>query len=56
MEPTNNYVCTACNWVYMPKRGDSEGCIPPNTPFEDLPVDWLCPMCGVGKEIFIKEE
>lgn len=56
MEPMDNYVCTACSWVYMPKRGDSEGCIPQNTSFEDLPSDWLCPMCGVSKEMFIKEE
>lgn len=50
------YVCDACSWVYDPERGDSEGGIVPNTPFEDLPDDWVCPVCGVGKEMFTKEE
>lgn len=52
----DNYVCDACGWVYMPERGDSEGGIVPGTSFEDLPEDWVCPLCGVGKEMFSKEE
>ncbi len=51
----NKYICDACGWLYDPKRGDSEGGIPQNTSFNELPNDWLCPMCGAGKEMFTKE-
>lgn len=51
----DKYVCDACGWLYDPQRGDSEGGIPGGTPFEDLPDDWVCPICGVGKEMFTKE-
>ena len=46
------YVCTVCEWVYDPEVGDPEGGIAPGTPFEDIPEDWVCPVCGVGKESF----
>ena len=49
------YVCDACGWVYDPAIGDPEGGIPAGTPFEELPSDWVCPLCGVGKEMFTKE-
>ena len=49
------YVCDACSWVYDPEVGDPEGGISPNTPFEDIPDDWVCPICGVGKEMFHPE-
>lgn len=51
----DNYVCDACGYVYMPANGDPEGGIPAGTAFEDLPEDWVCPLCGVGKEMFTKE-
>lgn len=44
--------CKACPYVYDPERGDSDNGIPPGTPFEDLPDDWLCPECVLGKEFF----
>ena len=52
------YLCTVCDYVYDPAEGDPEAGIPPETPFEELPDDWLCPVCGVGKELFepIEEE
>ena len=50
-----NYVCNACGWVYMPDRGDAEGGVPKNTPFDELPEDWTCPFCGVGIEMFEEE-
>lgn len=50
-----NYVCNACNWVYEPEKGDSDGAIPKGTPFSELPADWICPMCGVGKDMFSPE-
>lgn len=46
--------CTACGYIYDPKNGDPERGIKPRTPFEDLPDDWVCPQCGVGKEFFQK--
>ncbi|MCP5102171.1 MAG: rubredoxin [bacterium] len=50
-----NYVCTACGFVYNPETGDPENGIDPGTAFEDLPEDWVCPLCGVGKELFESE-
>lgn len=47
-----SYVCDTCGYVYDPRVGDPDGGIPPGTDFEDIPVDWLCPVCGVGKEMF----
>ncbi len=50
------YVCTVCGYVYDPSKGDSEGGIEPGTPFDKLPEDWVCPVCGVGVDEFEKEE
>lgn len=47
-----NYVCTVCNYVYEPALGDPDAGIEPGTAFEALPEDWLCPICGVGKDQF----
>ena len=44
-----------CGYVYDPDRGDRRRKIPKGTKFEDLPDDWVCPLCGVGKEDFEKE-
>lgn len=49
------YRCTVCNYVYDPELGDPESGISPGTPFEKLPDDWVCPVCGVGKDQFEKE-
>lgn len=46
------YVCEVCDWVYDPAIGDLDGGIEPGTSFEDLPADWVCPVCGVGKDQF----
>ncbi len=54
-ENMNRYVCITCGWVYDPAEGDPENGIAPGTPFEELPEEWLCPACGVGKEYFEKE-
>jgi len=48
------YVCTACG-TYMTGKGDPDGGIAPGTAFEDIPDDWVCPICGVGKDMFEKE-
>lgn len=44
-EKMKKYVCTVCGWVYDPAEHD-------NVAFEDLPADWTCPVCGVGKDQF----
>jgi class 3 adenylate cyclase/rubredoxin len=46
------WTCSTCGWVYDPARGDPEHNISPETSFEDLPDDWVCPICGSGKELF----
>lgn len=46
------YICTVCDWIYDPEKGDPDGGIEPGTAFEDIPDDWVCPVCGVGKEDF----
>ena len=46
------YVCTVCGYIYDPAEGDPDNDIAPGTSFEDLPDDWTCPGCGVGKEDF----
>jgi rubredoxin len=50
------YRCTVCNYVYDPEKGDPDSEINPGTRFEDLPEDWVCPLCGAGKDAFEKEE
>ena len=51
-ENTQKYRCTVCGYVYDPEKGDSDGGIEPGTSFTDLPDDWVCPVCGVGKDRF----
>lgn len=51
----SKYVCGPCGYVYDPEVGDPENDIAPGTAFEDLPEDWTCPMCFVGKEEFEEE-
>ncbi len=53
-DPGDHYECAVCGYVYDPKKGDPDGGIPPETRWEDIPDDWLCPTCGAGKEDFIK--
>jgi rubredoxin len=49
------YVCIACGYVYDPAEGDPANGIAPDTPFADLPEDWVCPVCSAGKEMFEPE-
>jgi len=48
------YQCTICGWVYDPAVGDPDGGIAAGTPFEKIPDDWKCPMCGAAKSDFEK--
>lgn len=50
------YVCIACGWIYDPVEGDPDSGIAPGTPFKDIPEDWTCPACGVGKDYFEPEK
>ena len=47
-----SYECTACGYIYDPAKGDPDGGIAPGTPFEEIPDDWVCPLCGLGKDAF----
>jgi rubredoxin len=50
------YECTVCGYVYDPELGDLDNDIAPGTPFEELPDDWVCPICGADKSEFEKVE
>ena len=50
------YVCTVCHYEYDPALGDPDNGIEAGTAFADLPEDWVCPICGVGKDSFSKAE
>ena len=46
------YVCDVCGYIYDPEVGDPDSGIEPGTAFEDIPEDWVCPVCGVTKDDF----
>jgi rubredoxin len=46
------YMCTSCGFIYDPDEGDPDGGVPPGTPFDDIPDDWFCPVCGARKSDF----
>ncbi|HSQ07531.1 MAG TPA: rubredoxin, partial [Chromatiaceae bacterium] len=46
------YVCATCAYVYDPEVGDPDGGIAPGTPWDAVPDDWVCPICGAGKGAF----
>ena len=48
------YKCTVCGYIYDPAAGDPDNGVKPGTPFEKLPDSWVCPECGVGKDMFEK--
>ena len=50
------YVCSVCGYVYDPVEGDTDSGIEPGTEFDTIPEDWVCPLCGVGKDQFEPEE
>lgn len=49
------YICDVCGWEYDEEKGYPEGGIAPGTPWENVPENFLCPLCGVGKEQFSRE-
>ena len=50
----DKYVCDICGYEYDPAKGDPENGVAPGTAFEDLPEDWVCPLCGIDKDSFKK--
>jgi rubredoxin len=46
------YFCSVCGYEYDPGQGDPDGGIKPGTPFEEIPDDWVCPVCGATKDMF----
>jgi rubredoxin len=52
----DKYVCQVCGYVYDPEEGDPDNGVSSGTAFEDLPDNWVCPVCGAPKDDFEKEE
>ncbi len=50
------YICQVCGYVYDPAEGDPDHGVAAGTSFEDLPEDWVCPICGAEKSDFSVEE
>lgn len=50
----SKYQCTICGYVYDPAVGDPDSGIAPGTSFDELPNDWVCPICGADKDAFEK--
>lgn len=46
------YECAVCGYIYEPEMGDPDNEIAEGTPFEEIPEDWVCPVCGVTKDHF----
>jgi len=46
------FKCKICGYIYDPANGDPDTGVSPNTPFEKLPEDWVCPACGAPKDMF----
>jgi rubredoxin len=49
------WICDICGYEYNPAVGDPDGRIAQGTDFEDLPDDWICPVCGTDKSSFSKK-
>ncbi len=50
------YICDVCGYIYDPAEGDPENDVAPGTKWEDVPEDWVCPLCAVGKDEFSEYE
>ena len=50
------YTCNICGYVYDPTAGDPENGVAAGTPFDKIPEDWTCPVCGASKEDFSPED
>ncbi|HDM42879.1 MAG TPA: rubredoxin [Firmicutes bacterium] len=52
----DKYRCIVCGYIYDPEVGDPDSDVKVGTPFDDIPDNWVCPVCGAGKDQFEKEE
>lgn len=50
-----SYRCEVCGYVYDPEVGDPDNGVAPGTAFENIQEDWVCPLCGEGKDVFVEE-
>jgi rubredoxin len=50
------YVCNVCGYIYDPAEGDPDNGVDTGTSFDDLPEDWICPVCGASKDDFSPED
>lgn len=48
------YICEPCSYEYDPEVGDPDGGVAAGTAWADVPEDWVCPICGMGKEVFVE--
>jgi rubredoxin len=55
VDKMQKYKCTVCGYIYDPEQGDPDSGIKPGTLFENLPDNWVCPVCGADKSLFEKE-
>jgi rubredoxin len=53
-EEMEKWQCSVCGYIYDPEQGDPDSGVNPGTSFEDLPEDWVCPVCGASKDQFEK--
>ena len=51
----DKYVCDLCGYIYDPAEGDPDNGVAPGTAWEQVPADWVCPLCGAGKDQFSKQ-
>jgi rubredoxin len=56
MSDMSKYECGVCGYIYNPALGDPDNGVAPGTPFEKLPDEWRCPLCGADKSVFVKVE
>jgi len=56
MKEVEKYKCSVCGHIYDPAKGDPKRGIPPGTKFEDIPDNWVCPVCGALKDNFKKKK
>jgi rubredoxin len=52
----DKWECTVCGYIYDPEKGDPDSNIPAGTPFEQLPENWTCPVCGAPKSQFVNRQ
>jgi rubredoxin len=54
LELLYRWKCSICDYIYDPEKGDPENNVTSGTSFEELPENWVCPVCGAPKDVFEK--